>query len=1064
MRSYKKSLVLLNTPKLLIKNVLFNTLFLYLAIFLINFENGKSQIVDVFSDPTNNYYLNSKLLFDRGLIHYSELEVVRSLQKYDNSSATDKLRYLQHNLAITENNYKLAETKIDNFISQRDNSPYLPFVFYQKSLINFELDNMEQAEISFKETYNNAIKNYNQRKDSIYLELAHKSLYWRGVALSYYGKNIESEETFELCSKEYPEGQFADDALFALAQINENKQEYETAISLYKLIRTKYPKSNLYISTLIREANNHLMLRNYNSALLTLERAETIFISIANQDSVGIDYENQTYSENHRENITYLRGEANNQAGNYANALKYYVAFLETYYNSPLINHIRLGAGWSNLNLNNYEEALKYYDLVIKNSNNKDWNAKSIAQLYRAICLRKLDKNESAVKELVALSTENSYPLLGQVLLELGQYYYEIKDYENAKKYLEKGDQEAIDPVTTTRIYIMLGATYMALNLNEKAINVYNKAEQLAKNSSEIIMPQKQWYLSEIAFKNGIALIKNQKNSEAIPYINQFLSNTKDEERKEEAMFWLAEAYYNLSLLNNSILIYTKLLDDYPNSKRREEIIYGLGWSYFRLQKFKESSRVFGDLVEEFPKTKYGVEVFTRQGDGYYLLKNYPKAIASYTKALKLGPNTEEGQYSAYQLCHALYQSNKYEQAITSLLNFISQYRKSTLAPNATYLIGWIRFLQRRYAEAIDNFTFLIESYPQSIHIPRAYYAIADCQYNLQQFEKAMNSYKIVVENYPSHQLAPEAMRGVQQCLILLGREEEAIEIINNYTDKNVDSPFYRDFKQKAATILFENRKYKDAITEYEKIIEKTPNNSKNAEAYYWMGKSYVSMTNYEDAKKSFRIITEKYKDSEFAPLSLFEIGLTEKKQGLNNLADSVFNSVYVNFPKSGVAPQAQFERAILFYQIGDTVKSMQTYRFVADSFATSDFGIESRYRLGKFYRNNNKNNEAIEEFRILSENLINKELAAEAQYRIGELFRKDDKLNEAIIAFETVRVKFENFEDWFSLSLLGLGEIYEQLENYSKAREVYTVLEELRSADDFGKTAKKRLQRIKNR
>ncbi len=1068
-QNYKNNSISINISNI-IKNCK-NNLAYFIVYFLVmiycfinNSQQLISQVVDLQTNNSLMKYGDSKLLFDKGLSHFSELEVISALKNYEHNSSEDKLKYLQHNIDINRLNYKLAEAKIDKFITERYNSPYLPFVFYQKALVNFEQNKMDKAEIAFKETQVNADKYLTEREDPIYKDLAHIATYWRGVALAYYGKNIESEKSLTECYTNYPEGKFSDDAIFAMAQVSEFKGDYETAISSYNKIRTLYPKSNVYISSLIREANNYLLLRNFNSALLNLERAENVLNSIDFKDSIGVLYETQTYNDNHRENITYLRAEANNQAGNFQKSLTYYKAFNETFFNSPLINHVRLGTAWASLNLGQYNDALKNYDNVITKSDDKDWNAKSIAQLYRCITLRKLGNNEQAVKELVALSLQQSYPLLSQALLELGQYYYEQKDFTNAKKTLERADKESNEPVNTTRIYLLLGATYLELGMHEKAIQTYSKAEQLARNSSESNMPQRKWYLTEIALKQGIALIQNQKSSEAIPFLNQFLSEAGDDKRKEEALFWLAEAYYKLSMLNNSIQIYSKLLADFPNTYRREETLYGLGWSYFRMKNFKESSKVFDNLVDEFPKSKFAVEIFTRQGDGYYLTKNFTKAAESYTKAVKLGPNTEEGQYSAYQLCHALYLSNKYEQAITSLLNFISQYRKSPLAPNATYLIGWIRFLQRRYAEAIDNFTFLIESYSQSIHIPRTYYAIADCYYNLQKFESAMTSYKKVVESYPSHPLAPEAMRATQQCLVLLGREDEAIEIINNYTSQNQDSPFYRDFKDEAIKILFENRKYPDAISEYEKLIEKFPNNPKNAESYYWMGKSYASMNSYDEAVKTFSIVTNKYRDNEIAPVSLFEIGMVRKKQGMVVEADSVFNSVYKNYPKSSLAPQSLFEKAILYYQNNDTTKSMETYKFVADSFPNSEFGTESKYRYAKFLRLENKIPESIEQFTYLTNNLLNKELAAEAQYRIGELYNKNGDLDSAIVAFELVRTKFESYEDWFSLSLLNLGEIYEQKEIYSKAKEVYNVLAELRAEDDFGKTAKKRLSRIENK
>ena len=88
--------------------------------------------------------------------------------------------------------------------------------------------------------------------------------------------------------------------------------------------------------------------------------------------------------------------------------------------------------------------------------------------------------------------------------------------------------------------------------------------------------------------------------------------------------------------------------------------------------------------------------------------------------------------------------------------------------------------------------------------------------------------------------------------------------------------------------------------------------------------------------------------------------------------------------------------------------------------------------------------------------------MAAECSYHIGELNMREKNYKDAAKAFETVRDKYDGYEDWYSLSLLSLGECYENAEDYEAAREIYLVLQSIRMDDEFAKTAQHRLKRLK--
>ncbi len=1043
---------------------------LTLIIFLIGASSGlKSQIAAPQYRFGSEQYLESKAFYDDGMIRPAENKIIQMIKGYPASPAIERARLLQADIDLTLGNYIIAERILNEFIKENPNSPLVPFAAFQRGVVAFEQQRYPQAEIYFKQSSLLAEQELgflktNEMDSEKIAELAHASLFWQGISLALQGKYQDAKPVFRDCAQKYPEQTYADDAIFALGQTAEINRNYEKALVQYRQIAMFYPGANTYLASKVRAANTNLVLRNFPQALIALEDADITIGHINAKDSIGLLFEKQTYVDNVREDILYLRGESYNLSGNYDRALLSFKAFLETFSSSDLLNYVKLGAGWALLNKGEYDAALGYYNDVIGISDGNDNRAKPIAQLYRIIALKRKGNIELARHELSALSVQPAYPFLGQALLELGQLYYEEGDYELARRTLERADREALDAIITARINLLLGATYMEQELWSKAVQEYRKAARLAENSSEVFMPKKHWYIAEARLKQGISLVQSHRSAEAIPPLLAYIGSNESNRQGDEALYWLAEAYFRSDLLKNAAETYASMVDIYPTSDRREEALYGLGWSHLRQKQFKQSSKIFDKLIKEFPRTKYSTEVLARQGDGYYYVKNYAKAAESYRRASFLAPNSEEGQYASYQLCFSLYKLRRYEESISALLGFVRQNSKSSLAPYSLYLMGWIRFQQKRYNEAIDDFHYLIQAYPNSGLLPRIHYAIADCYYNQGKYEEAMKTYKYIVLSYPSNPLAPEAMKSVQQCLIILGRTDEAAALLDTFITENDESPYVIEFRWKKADMFYTGGKYGDAVTAYDDFIRKHPNSVKSADAIYWMGKSYTNLNENEKAIDAFNKLRQKYPDSDFAPMGLLEQGLLYKKMADIEKADSVLIALGKYYPAGEAAAQAGFERAILKYNIGDTTSSIRIYREVADSFPCTNYSDQSRYRLGMYYRSKGMNDSARAEFRILAQSEFNPLIASEAQYRIGELWVRNKEYESAIEALKTVRDNFSGYEDWFSLALLALGESYENIEDWTAAREAYQSLQALRPDDDFGKTAGRRLKRIRNK
>lgn len=1029
--------------------------FIFLPFCLIGQPTGN------FVSYENELYFKTDMFFDREQLFLADIEVKKILSDSSFSSFYDRAMLLESEIFLKEGNYVIVEQKIQDFIKERANSPLVPFAYYSLARTSFQRQKYDYASDYFGKCKRESLKNYEYNKNIKYNELAHLSSYWQAISVAHNNSYKESKEIFNETIEIDPQGIYADDAVFALGQISELHKEYDEAIKHYRDVRLQYPSSDNYLRSLIRESANHLTLRDVKSATASIEKANSIWSHINDKDSIGLMLEKQVGLDHSLEEILYLRGEISALSGNFENALTYYNSFLETFSQSSLKYQVLLGKGYSLLNLGKNEDALIAYNKIINELKNDDYNTLSLARLYKVIALKRSGNLEVAEREMSALSLNSGYPFVGVVLMELGQLHYEKGDMELARRFLERGIKESYDTKTDIRLNLLLGAVYINMGLWENAISTYQNAENLAKNADPKFVPFKDWYIDEARFKQGVAYVQNGRTALAIKPLSAFLSSQSTDERKAEAYFWLAEAYFASDLLTNSAQTYKALLDKYPAHIRREDAIYGLGWSHFRQKNFNQSSKVFDQLVNEYPKSNYAVEVLARQADGYYIIKDYNKAAETYGRVVKNYPSSDEGEYSAYQLCHAYYRMGKYENAVNSLFGFVRKYDKSQLAANAMYLIAWIRLQQKRYDETISNLEYLIEAFPNSDFLARSHYTIGDAYYNKGDYEKSMQSYRKVIDSYPTSSLAPESMKGIQNCLVLLGREDEAIEIIDVYTGKNDKSPFAYDFMTRKARLQFDSRRYGEAIDEYNKIVDKYPDKEENAEAIYWIARSYINMEETQQAENAFIKLEKQFPNSEYAPLGLLQYGLLSKNLSNPQKADSIFLKLEEKYPSSEVSSQSGFERAIIYYTMGDTAKSINTYKDIANNYGLNDYTVEARYRVAMYYKNKNEKDSALFHFGFLSMQDFNLDFAAEANYRIGEIWKVDKYYEFAIGSYNIVKEKYSNFEDWYSLSVLSLGEIYEQNEDWVNASENYRILVEIRSDDDFGKTAASRLKRI---
>ncbi len=1038
-------------------------IYVVLCFFILTKFEIFGQVFDFGIDYPSRHYKNSVIEFENDLLKLSEFELINFFN-FSNLPNEEKAIIQKAINEFYDGRSDFAIRVLNKAIDDNPRSFYIPYFYIYISYFHFEKGEFNKAEKNFHNAYKTSNELFEILEDSSFVELGSKALFWQSLTLLKIGRVDDSKQLLQECFRNYPKSKYADESLYLLGVISEMKNEGEQAISFFKTLQRNYPRSNLILISLLRESNNYLKLGQDVQALVSLDLAESIYFRIQRKDSIGVLYEKQDFIEDFLEKVDFMRGEAYTSSKRYNQAISQFESFIEKYPTSKYIFDAKLAVAWGLLNKGDFIPCLEYSTKLLEELPDSLKLQKDIVSFFIGICNQRLGRLQEAQNFFSELSVRPNYPFVGEALFQLGLIYYEKKDYTSARKAFERSLRESNDNSLSAKIHLMLGATYLEMKNWANAVAEYKKCEDILRRATQIQIPNKNWMIVECRLKQSIAQIYDFRNSEAIQNLLFVVGNFPNDPRCEDAYFWLSEAYYRLDMLRNAIDNYEILLTKFPNTRFREDALYGLGWSYFRLKNFKRANDVFGTLAKEFPESKYSSEIWLRQGDGFFILKDFKNAIESYQKVISLKPRSDEAEYAHYQICHSYYKLGQLNNAYDEVLNFIKKYPNSPFAPNAMYLNGWIRFQQKNYQEAINNFLFLIDAYPNSLLVPRAKYAIGDALYNLGRYEEAIGQYKEIIDNFPTSPLVPDALRSIQFCYIALGDETKAIQIADEYITQNPQSPFSAEFAFKKGEMLFVSRRYSDAISELETYLQKFKEPEKKIEAIYLIAKSYESLGDYPNATKYYQLVYQSYPNSDYAPLSLLQIGLIYRDNAKISEADSVFSLLRKTYPDDPSCAQAGFEQATIKFNTGDTVRAIEIWKDIAEKFEGTEFADQSIYRLAMYYRTMGNLKEAVNQFLRIINTPNDPNLAAEAQFRIGEIYQRVGNCEKAIEWYTKQINEYAGIEDWYTLALLNLGDCYEKNEDFENAINAYRAIIATRTPDDYVATAKRRISFLEKR
>jgi len=359
----------------------------------------------------------------------------------------------------------------------------------------------------------------------------------------------------------------------------------------------------------------------------------------------------------------------------------------------------------------------------------------------------------------------------------------------------------------------------------------------------------------------------------------------------------------------------------------------------------------------------------------------------------------------------------RYAEAQATLEQLTKDYPDHAVAASATKLLAWTYARQGRDSLAIATEERLLARYGGSGRediVSAAVLDIAHERFNQKRYKEAAAAYADFLHRYPAHPRRLEALYQAGLCYLRLDHAG-------------------------------------DAVDRWEAIVRDSGSAALAERAWARMGDVYFQAERYDDARRCYHGLLERFEGSPAAGLASLRLAQCDYNQGRDAAALERFSSTIEHYPGTPAAREAQRGTEASLYRLSQSAKGSQELARLIEQFPTSAFAADAQFQIGRRAYQEKKYAEAAEAFRQVVSRFPGSSSADQAQFLMADALLQTGAKDEARTALEQF-LSFFPGSDLASSARFRLGLLQFEAKDYMRAAVAFTrVLDDSASAEVRG-------------
>lgn len=556
--------------------------------------------------------------------------------------------------------------------------------------------------------------------------------------------------------------------------------------------------------------------------------------------------------------IYYTLGAAYYNLPDYKKAVSTFKTFLEKFPNDARANDVRLSMARSYYADEDFENAIKVFTQLAAIPAFRDQSILAVAECYKS--QEKPEDQIKSLEELIKPEIKRGAQAGGAITL--------------AQLYAEKGDSaKAIALIITLKGKIELIDN--VIGLNAVAVQVGDKLSEAGEHQGAIdayrqVMPmpeivrQQKLRLQGMARRIEANLKSAAGNSQAMigaVQANQEITANKtaiedalaEFEKSEEfsagLLFRIGKCWYDLGKPWEAMVVFTQLMDKFPDSKQREPTLFALISVYGELNRVEKTQELCQQYSKEFPTGPNAPAVGYLSGAVAMQAGDPESAATFFGIALDKTPDSEYKEQIRFMLGNAKFMQGKYEEAKADYQAYLKEYPQGGSVEEAEYRLGLIPLFSADYDTATGALNSYLSKYPEGNFTSDARYRLMVAKYAQSKYDEVVADAQAWRKKYPGDPMEGEVLSLYGDALVAQSKPEEAIPIyIESYKKANTDEVLNYS--------LFEASKYMQKLGQWEEMskmfedfVKERPNHPAVVTSMYWISKARARQGRSNEAK-----------------------------------------------------------------------------------------------------------------------------------------------------------------------------------------------------------------------
>jgi Uncharacterized protein conserved in bacteria len=653
--------------------------------------------------------------------------------------------------------------------------------------------------------------------------------------------------------------------------------------------------------------------------------------------------------------------------------------------------------GMELFNKEKYPAAIRLFDSFVRNGDKSNLILVADAEYYSSIAALKLFNPDAEYRMMMFIYSHPESPRINDARLELGNYFYQNKNYRKAAVYYETVNRQELKSDKLAEYFFRFGYSLYIKGDQSRALLMFSEIKDIDTEYT----PPAVYYFSQIAYEQkmyqtaleGFMRLKEDETfGGVVPfYIVQILYLQKDYDgilsmapdllksagktRAVELYRFIGDAYYSKENYKEALPYLEKYSTGAKASGREDK--YELGYCYYKTGDLDKAINIFieigakGDLLSQNIWNILG-DCYMQKGDKSRArlafgeasvlnfdkkikeesLYNYAKltyetayapfgeAIAAFQEYIDLYPGSKRIQEVYDYLVGTLMQIKNYNAALTALDKIGNKDSRLEEAYQKVAFFRGLELFNNLEIEASINMfdkSLKYEKYNRQIRA-RSVYWRAEANYRLGHYDLAKDDYELFMGLPGSTLLSEYNLVRYNLGYTFFNLKDYPNALTNFKTFEsgvtNVKPEVLADTRNRIADCYYVATSYTSAISYYDKVIEYG-----NLDADYAMFQKGFSLGLINNTKGKVEVLTaltQKFPSSTFVPDAIFERGRAYLVLEDFKNGEADFNSIISNYSGSSFVPRSIVQLGLLYYNIGENEKAISEYKKVIENYKST--------------------------------------------------------------------------------------------------------------------------------